>query len=64
MYKSAPRYLPAFIVNLVAVGVALLFACATRIYLRKKNEELDRGDYSATGAPTPEQIRSGFRYIL
>ncbi|KAI5480105.1 hypothetical protein MNV49_001765 [Pseudohyphozyma bogoriensis] len=64
LYKAPPRYLVAFIVNLAAAGLGVGFATATRIYLRKKNAELDRGDVSARGAPTQDQIDAGFRYVL
>jgi hypothetical protein len=65
--SSAPRFpadIPPPQVNLAASGLAIVFAVATRIYLKKKNEEMDRGDYSARGAPTEQQIQNGYRYIL
>ncbi|KAI5480096.1 hypothetical protein MNV49_001756 [Pseudohyphozyma bogoriensis] len=64
LYKAAPRYLVAFIVNLAAAALGIAFAIATRIYLRQKNAELDRGDISARGAPTQDQVDAGFRYVL
>lgn len=50
--------------NLAAAAVAIGFAFATKAYLKAKNEELDRGDISARGAPTAAQVAHGFRYTL
>ncbi|KAI5480099.1 Autophagy-related protein [Pseudohyphozyma bogoriensis] len=64
LYSGAPRYTLAFIVNSVAAFGAVGFAVATRIYLKRKNAELERGDLSARGAPTQQQVDGGFRYVL
>ncbi|KAM0747823.1 MFS general substrate transporter [Meredithblackwellia eburnea MCA 4105] len=64
LYKNGPRFTAAFGVNLAASVAAILLACITRIYLSRKNSELEKGDRSARGAPTQEQLDSGFRYVL
>ncbi|GAA6056967.1 hypothetical protein JCM3770_001990 [Rhodotorula araucariae] len=58
-----PTFRLAFAVNLGACVVVMLVALGTRMYLRRKNAELDRGDLSARGAPTKEQVDAGFRYV-
>ncbi|GAP88183.1 putative nicotinamide mononucleotide permease [Rosellinia necatrix] len=64
LYFGAPRYTVAFIVNLVAVVLAIGFATATRIYLRQQNAKLDRGEDTGKHGPTAAQVASGFRYII
>ncbi|KAI0513269.1 nicotinamide mononucleotide permease [Xylaria bambusicola] len=64
IYIGAPRYIVAFIVNLVAVGLAIGFATATRLHLRRLNAKLDRGEDSGKHGPTAAQVANGFRYIL
>ncbi|KAI0803761.1 nicotinamide mononucleotide permease [Xylaria sp. FL0064] len=64
LYFGAPRYIAAFIVNLAAAGLAIGFATATRIYLRRQNAKLDRGEDTGKHGPTAAQVASGFRYIL
>ncbi|KAI5478367.1 hypothetical protein MNV49_005218 [Pseudohyphozyma bogoriensis] len=64
LYTGAPRYIPAFLANLAAAVVGIGFAVVTREYLKRKNGELERGDRSARGAPTQDQVESGFRYVL
>ncbi|KAI0854661.1 nicotinamide mononucleotide permease [Xylaria cubensis] len=64
LYFGAPRYVVAFIVNLVAAGLAIGFATATRIYLRRQNAKLDRGEETGRHGPTAAQVASGFRYII
>ncbi|KAI0423516.1 nicotinamide mononucleotide permease [Xylaria sp. FL1042] len=64
LYFGAPRYVAAFIVNLAATALAIGFATATRIYLRRQNAKLDRGEDTGKHGPTAAQVASGFRYIL
>ncbi|KEY74064.1 hypothetical protein S7711_02654 [Stachybotrys chartarum IBT 7711] len=64
LYGDSPRYLLAFIVNLAASGLAIVFATVTRIYLRRQNAKLDRGQDTGKHGPTPAQIDSGYRYTL
>ncbi|KAM0746152.1 retrograde regulation protein 2 [Meredithblackwellia eburnea MCA 4105] len=63
-YRGAPRYFPAFATCLVAACLGFTLTIITRFYLRQKNQEMDRGDISARGAPTAEQVAAGFRYYL
>ncbi|KAH7324947.1 major facilitator superfamily domain-containing protein [Stachybotrys elegans] len=64
LYGSSPRYLLAFVVNVVAAGLAILFATVTRIYLRRQNAKLDRGQDTGKHGPTAAQLDGGFRYTL
>lgn len=59
-----PRYTLAFIVCVVATGVAIGFACVTRLYLARQNQKLNRGEDCGKNGPTPSQLAAGFRYIL
>jgi hypothetical protein len=54
----------AFSVNLAASALAVAFTLLTRVYLARKNADMDRGKVTARGAPTEEQIAAGFRYNL
>ncbi|KAL8287217.1 hypothetical protein RQP46_003669 [Phenoliferia psychrophenolica] len=64
LYTNGPRFTIAFAVNLAASCLAIAFAVLVRVYLMRKNAELDRGDQSARGAPTEEQCEAGFRYLI
>lgn len=64
LYSNAPRYLPAFIVNIAAAGLAVVFATVTHIHLRRQNAKLDKGEAAGKHGPTPSQISGGFRYVL
>ncbi|EMR64270.1 hypothetical protein MGN70_012720 [Eutypa lata] len=64
LYYESPRYVVAFIVNVVATGLAIAFAVATRIYLGRQNKKLDQGQNLGKNGPTDAQISSGFRYTL
>lgn len=64
LYYGPPRYLTAFITNIAATGLAIGFAVATRIYLRRQNAKLDRGEDTGKHGPTSVQAAAGFRYIL
>ncbi|KAI1313221.1 nicotinamide mononucleotide permease [Xylaria venustula] len=64
LYFGAPRYAVAFIVNLVATGLAIGFATTTRMYLRRQNAKLDRGEDTGKHGPTAAQVANGFRYVL
>ncbi len=64
LYYGAPRYVTAFIVNVVATGLAIAFAIATRIYLSRQNKKLDQGEDLGKNGPTSTQIANGFRYTL
>lgn len=64
LYYESPRYVVAFIVNVVAAALAIGFAVATRFYLRKQNAKMDRGEDGGKHGPTGAQVASGFRYLL
>ncbi|EXJ59882.1 hypothetical protein A1O7_04029 [Cladophialophora yegresii CBS 114405] len=64
LYRSPPRYVVAFIVNLVFAGVAIVAATVIRFYLRRENARMDRGEDVGKSGPTEAQRMAGFRYIL
>ncbi|KAI2626737.1 nicotinamide mononucleotide permease [Hypoxylon sp. NC1633] len=64
LYYGAPRYVTAFIVNLAATVLAIAFAVATVIYLKRQNGKLNRGVDIGKNGPTADQLSAGFRYIL
>jgi NADH:ubiquinone oxidoreductase subunit K len=64
LYKAPPRYLNAFLVNLAAAGVAIAFATLLRLYLRRQNAKLERGEAMPKSGPTEAQQAQGFRYPL
>ncbi|VUC24159.1 unnamed protein product [Clonostachys rosea] len=64
LYYGPPRYTTAFIVNVAATGLAIAFAFAARIYLRRQNAKLERGEDGGKHGPTAAQVASGFRYML
>ncbi|KAJ7497627.1 major facilitator superfamily domain-containing protein [Mycena latifolia] len=64
LYSDAPRYVDAFSVNLVASVLAIMFATATMLYLKRQNAKLDRGLDVSPSAPTVQQQAAGFRYII
>ncbi|KAH9885694.1 nicotinamide mononucleotide permease [Xylariomycetidae sp. FL2044] len=64
LYFGAPRYVVAFIVNVVATGLAIGFAVVTYLYLKRQNAKLDRGQDLGKNGPTAAQIAGGFRYTL
>jgi uncharacterized membrane protein len=51
-------------VNLVASVLAILFATATMLYLKRQNAKLDKGLDLRVNAPTAQQQAAGFRYII
>ncbi|KAJ7899079.1 Alpha/beta hydrolase family-domain-containing protein [Mycena leptocephala] len=64
LYSNPPRYVDAFSVNLVASVLAILFATATMLYLKRQNAKLDKGLDLRANAPTAQQQAAGFRYII
>ncbi|KAJ7693332.1 major facilitator superfamily domain-containing protein [Mycena rosella] len=64
LYSDAPRYVEAFSVNLAASVLAILFATATMVYLKRQNAKLDSGVDTGPSAPTVQQQAAGFRYII
>jgi hypothetical protein len=64
LYSNPPRYVDAFSVNLVASVLAIVFATATMLYLKRQNARLDKGLDVRASAPTAQQQAAGFRYIL
>lgn len=64
LYRSAPRYIVAFGVNLAAAVLAILVATAIRFYLRRQNVKMDRGEDVGKSGPTEAQRVAGFRYTL
>ncbi|KAJ7045874.1 major facilitator superfamily domain-containing protein [Mycena alexandri] len=64
LYTNPPRYVDAFSVNLAASVLAILFATATMVYLKRQNARLDRGLDLRASAPTEQQQAAGFRYII
>ncbi|KAF4435204.1 nicotinamide mononucleotide permease [Fusarium austroafricanum] len=64
LYYGPPRYLTAFIVNLAATVLAIVFAFTTRIYLRRQNQKLEAGKSCGKHGPTDAQVAAGFKYTL
>jgi len=64
LYRSAPRYIVAFAVNLAAAVLAIIIATVIRIYLRRENAKMDRGEDVGKSGPTEAQKAAGFRYTL
>jgi NADH:ubiquinone oxidoreductase subunit K len=64
VYVGPPRYLAAFLMNLAAAALAIVFAVATYLYLRRHNARLDRGEDTGKNGPTAAQQAAGFRYTL
>lgn len=64
LYRSPPRYVVAFGVNLAAAVLAILIATVIRTYLRRENVKLDRGQDVGKSGPTEAQKMAGFRYTL
>jgi len=64
LYRSPPRYVVAFIVNLAAASLAIVVATVVRIYLRRENAKMDRGQDVGRSGPTEAQRTAGFRYTL
>ncbi|KAJ5042975.1 uncharacterized protein L3040_004365 [Drepanopeziza brunnea f. sp. 'multigermtubi'] len=64
LYYAPPRYLTAFIVNMAAAALAILFATGTRSYLRRQNAKMEKGLPTGVGGPTEAQRAAGFRYLL
>ncbi|EHY58396.1 hypothetical protein HRR83_007238 [Exophiala dermatitidis] len=64
LYRSSPRYILAFAVNLAAAVLAIVIATVIRIYLRRLNVKLDRGEDVGRSGPTEAQRQAGFRYTL
>lgn len=64
VYFGAPRYLAAFLVNMAASAVAILVAVLTRMYLKRQNNKMDRGQSVGKSGPTMAQQIAGFRYML
>ncbi|KAH8432856.1 uncharacterized protein LDX57_010486 [Aspergillus melleus] len=64
LYDGAPRYLAAFVVNLVAGVAAIVMATVTMIHLKRQNWKLDQGRDLGGSGPTVAQQASGFRYML
>ncbi|EED14637.1 MFS transporter, putative [Talaromyces stipitatus ATCC 10500] len=64
IYYGAPRYLAAFLLNMAMAALAIVFAFALHIYLRRENAKLDRGEDSGKNGPTAAQQAAGFRYLI
>jgi MFS family permease len=64
VYRGAPRFLVAFIINMAASALAIAVATFTRIYLRNQNAKMDRGQTVGESGPTLAQQIAGFRYML
>ncbi|KAF7357682.1 Retrograde regulation protein 2 [Mycena venus] len=52
LYSNPPRYVDAFTVNLVASVLAIMFATATMLYLKRQNARLDKELDLRPSAPT------------
>ncbi|CAG9942846.1 unnamed protein product [Clonostachys rosea f. rosea IK726] len=63
LYRSAPRYLPAFLTNLAAMALAVCIATATRVYLSRENAKMDRGEDLGRNGPTESQKSAGYRHM-
>jgi len=64
LYRSPPRYVEAFSVNLVFAVVSIIVATLIRFYLRKENAKMDLGQDVGKSGPTEAQKAAGFRYII
>jgi hypothetical protein len=64
LYFNGPRYIVAFIVNLVASCLLIAVVVAKRFYLAHLNKKLDRGDDLGPNGPTRTQVEAGFRFQL
>lgn len=64
VYFGAPRYLVAFLVNMAASAVAIIVAVLTRMYLKRQNKKMERGQSVGKSGPTLAQQIAGFRYML
>lgn len=64
LYFGAPRYLVAFIVNLIASVLLICIVLTKRWYLKRQNDKLDRGEDLGPNGPTPVQVEGGFRFQL
>ncbi|CAG9989254.1 unnamed protein product [Clonostachys byssicola] len=64
LYSGGPRYVTAFAVNAAATGLAIAFAIAARIHLKRLNNKLERGEDAGRHGPTAAQVASGYRYML
>ena len=64
LYRSAPRYVEAFAVNLVFAVVSIVIATLIRVHLRRENVKMDRGEDVGKSGPTEAQKAAGFRYLL
>lgn len=64
LYRSPPRYVEAFSVNLVFAVVSIVVATLIRFYLRRENAKMDLGQDVGKSGPTEAQKAAGFRYII
>ena len=64
VYFGSPRYLVAFLVNMAASAVAIIVAILTRMYLKRQNNKMNRGQSLGKSGPTLAQQLAGFRYML
>lgn len=64
IYYGAPRYLAAFLLNMAMAALAIVFAFALHMYLRRENAKLDRGEDPGKHGPTAAQQAAGFRYLI
>src|SRR3978361_1807690 len=55
LYRSPPRYIAAFSLNLAAAGMAIVVATVIRFYLRRENAKMDRGQSVGKSGPTDAQ---------
>jgi hypothetical protein len=64
LYYSPPRFVPAFIVDLIASALAIAMAFVTRWYFKRENRKMDQGVDTGSHGPSEVQLRAGFRYQL
>lgn len=64
LYYSPPRFVPAFIVDLVASALAIGMALVCRWYFKRENRKMDEGLDTGKHGPSEVQLAGGFRYQL
>ncbi|WOO83942.1 putative transporterc [Vanrija pseudolonga] len=64
LYYSPPRFIPAFMVDLVACALAIAMALLTRWYFVRENKKMDEGKDLGKYGPSEVQLAAGYRYQL
>lgn len=64
LYFAPPRYAPSFGVMVGASVCLIITTLFTRMYLKRQNAKLDRGEDTGIQGPSLVQIEAGFRYQI